>query len=278
MDEILGSMTVRERLAGLSLLILDMDGTVYLGNRPIGDMQGTLAALRERGIRLCYFTNNSSKTAADYREKLSSLGLYDERDTVYTSGMATITYLQREHKGRSVLLLATPSVREEFRAAGIPLVESPDADILVLAYDTTLTFPSLCLANEALLRGAHYIATHPDAVCPSEGAPLPDVGSFIELLATSSGRRPDLVIGKPNPMAAEEILRAVGVEKGAAAMVGDRLYTDIRFAKNAGIPGILVLSGETTEKMWRESELCPDLVLPDLSALPSLIPRRTDNF
>ena len=259
-------------LKKLSCLVLDMDGTVYLGNRPIGDMAGTLAALRRRGIRLCYFTNNSSKTAEDYVGKLKTLGLYDERDTVYTSGMATVSYLLAHYPGRSVYLLATPSVTETFREAGVPLVgEEEEADIVVLAYDTTLTFERLRRANELLSRGALYIATHPDLVCPTEDLPMPDVGSFIRLLEASSGRLPDLVIGKPNALAGEAILRAVGVTAEETAMVGDRLYTDIRFGNNAGFHSILVLSGETTEEMLKESDVCPELVLPDLHALRPLL-------
>ena len=100
---------------------------------------------------------------------------------------------------------------------------------------------------------------------------MPDVGSFIRLLEASSGRAPDLVIGKPNALAGEAILRAVGASVEETAMVGDRLYTDIRFGKNAGFHSILVLSGETTEEMLATSDVRPDLVLPDLHALLPLL-------
>ena len=107
----------------LKCLVLDMDGTIYLGNEPIGDMAGTLAYLRERGIRLCYFTNNSSKNAEDYVAKLTRLGLYDARDTVYTSAMATISYLSAHHPGKRVFLLSAPTVRKTFIEGGIPLTD-----------------------------------------------------------------------------------------------------------------------------------------------------------
>ena len=255
----------------LACLVLDMDGTVYRGNQPIGDMAGTLARLRDHGIRLCYFTNNSSKTPDDYVAKLTRLGLYDARDVVYTSAMATISYLQAHHAGKSVYLLATPTVTQSFADAGIPLVDTSDADIVLLAYDTTLTFEKLRVANEALVKGALYIATHPDFVCPTEDISMPDVGSFIKLLEASSGRVPDVVIGKPNALAGEAILRAVGVTKEQTAMVGDRIYTDIRFGLNAGFSAILVLSGETTEDILAKSDIEPTLVLPDLHALVPLL-------
>lgn len=256
---------------GLRCLVLDMDGTVYRGNVPIGDMAGTLSRLRDRGIRLCYFTNNSSKTPVDYVAKLSRLGLYDERDIVYTSAMATISYLHAHYEGKTVYLLSTPTVRESFVEGGIPLVDDNSADIVVLAYDTTLTFEKLRVANEALVKGATYIATHPDFVCPTEDISMPDVGSFIKLLEASSGRLPDFVIGKPNGLAGEAILRAVGVKAEECAMVGDRIYTDIRFGLNAGFHAILVLSGETTEEILAKSDVSPTLVLPDLHAILPLL-------
>ena len=258
-------------LKDLRCLVLDMDGTIYLGNRPIGDMAGTLAFLRERGIRLCYFTNNSSKNAEDYVKKLTALGLYDERDIVYTSAMATISYLRAHHPEKRVYLLSTPTVRETFLEGGIPLSDGEGADIVVLAYDTTLTFEKLRIANELLARGALYIATHPDLVCPTEDIPMPDVGSFIKLLEASSGRTPDLVIGKPNSLAGEAILRAVGTTAEETAMAGDRLYTDIRFGINAGFHSILVLSGETTAEMAAASDVHPELILPSLHALRELL-------
>ena len=257
-------------LQKLRCLVLDMDGTVYLGNRLIGEMDKTLAALREHGIRLCYFTNNSSKNAEDYAAKLTRLGLYDERDVVYTSAMATVSYLNAHYKGKSVYLLSTPTVRETFLEGGIPLVEE-NADIVVLAYDTTLTFEKLRVANEMLVRGSLYIATHPDFVCPTEDISMPDVGSFIKLLEASSGRVPDLVIGKPNSLAGEAIMAAVGTTKEETAMVGDRLYTDIRFGINAGFGTVLVLSGETTKDMLAASDITPSLVLPSLNDLPALL-------
>ena len=264
-----------EFLKSLECLVLDMDGTIYLGNKPIGDMAGTLAFLRDRGIRLCYFTNNSSKNAEDYVKKLTALGLYDARDIVYTSAMATVSYLNAHYPGKSVYLLSTPTVRETFREGGIPLVDGEGADIVVLAYDTTLTFEKLRVANELLVRGATYIATHPDLVCPTEDISMPDVGSFIKLLEASSGRVPDLIIGKPNALAGEAILRAVGTTADKTAMAGDRLYTDVRFGINAGFHAMLVLSGETTAEMAAASDVHPELILPSLHTLRELLSSET---
>lgn len=223
--------------------LLDMDGTVYLGERPIGDMAATLAAIRASGRKIVYCTNNSSKTAAEYAQKLKRLGLFVAEDFVYTSGMATVEYLQEKYPGRSVYLVGTDALKAEFAAAGIRLQE--DADICVLAYDTTLTYQKLVNANRLIAEGKVYIATHPDDVCPAEGVYPPDVGSFIRLLQTSSGRLPDVIVGKPYTVMGERLLARLHLPPEAVTMVGDRPHTDIRFGNNNRFNTILVLSGET---------------------------------
>ena len=214
-------------VARTQVFLLDMDGTVYIGDTPLSGMSGTLAAVRESGRRIVYCTNNSSRSRRQYAEKLRRLGLFDARDEVYTSGMAT-----------------AEALREDFEAAGVRLCEE-GADVCVLAYDTTLTFEKLRKINEYIVRGTPYIATHPDDVCPAEGVYPPDVGSFIRLLACSSGREPDVVCGKPNRVMGERLLARLSVPPAAVTMAGDRPHTDIRFANNNGFGSLLVLSGET---------------------------------
>lgn len=234
---------------GTRVFLLDMDGTVYVGDEPVGPMAKTLAAIRASGRRVVYCTNNSSKTAGEYVRKLRALGLYGEGDLVYTSGMATAEYLRRSFAGRRVYLVATDAVRAEFAAAGVPLCAEEEyavADAAVLAYDTTLTFAKLAKINELIVRGRPYIATHPDDVCPAKGVYPPDVGSFIRLLQCSSGRLPDVVCGKPYTVMGECLTARLGVPAACVTMAGDRPHTDIRFGNNNGFGTLLVLSGETS--------------------------------
>lgn len=224
--------------------LLDMDGTIYLGEWPIGDMANTLAAIRASGRKIVYCTNNSSKTAAEYAAKLRRIGLFGEADEVYTSGMATIEYIKEAYPGRSVYLVGTEALKEEFAAAGIRL-EEEDPALCVLAYDTTLTFQKLVNINRLIVEGKVYIATHPDDVCPAEGVYPPDVGSFIQLLRTSSGRLPDVIVGKPSTVMGERLTARLHLPPAAVTMVGDRPHTDIRFGNNNRFNTILVLSGET---------------------------------
>ncbi len=254
------------KLNEIKCMLLDMDGTIYLEDKPIGKMKETLAALRARGIRLIFLTNNSSKTERLYREKLMRLGLWDNRDAVYSSGMAACSYVKAHFPGKGVYLMGTEAMREYFRLEGVHLTEHA-ADVAVLAYDTELTYEKLVKLNYFLKKGAYYIATHPDVTCPAEEVFVPDVGSFLKLFEASAERLPDVIVGKPSPFMGEEILRMTGLQRSAIAMVGDRLNTDILFALNAGFHSVLVLSGETTADVLAASEIRPEVVLPDLNAI-----------
>ncbi len=226
------------------VFVLDMDGTVYIGDQLIGRMCETLSKIRRSGRKIVYCTNNSSKTAREYEEKLKRLGIWEREDLVYTSGMATVQYLQERYAGKRVYLVGTDALKEEFRSEGIALCEE-GADVCVLAYDTSLTFEKLVKINEYIVRKKPYIATHPDDVCPAPGVFAPDVGSFIALLKRSSGREPDVICGKPYTVMGKALCKRVREDASAITMVGDRPHTDIRFGNNNRFNTLLVLSGET---------------------------------
>lgn len=264
-------MNENARLAALvrdtQVFLLDMDGTVYIGDFLIGEMKHTLAAFRNAGKKIVYCTNNSSKTAAEYEKKLQRLGIWSEQDLVYTSGMATAEYLSSAYPHKKVYLVGTDALKREFASYGVELCEK-GAEVCVLAYDTSLTYAKLCAINECIVRGLPYIATHPDDVCPAQGVYPPDVGSFISLLKTSSGREPDVICGKPYRVMGERLCARLGVSAARVTMAGDRPHTDIRFGNNNGFATLLVLSGETDAKKAAslpESDR-PTLVIPDLNA------------
>ena len=258
-------MTTQELLQATDAFLFDLDGTVYLDETPIGNVKKTLAALRKMGKRIVFLTNNSSKTEEEYRQKLTRIGLWGEGDLVYTSAMATAEYVAARFPHKRVYLLATDAVKEEFSRT-VPLVEEAP-DVVILAYDTTLTFAKMKRFNEFLAGGAVFLATHPDAVCPTAGVSMPDVGAFLQLFYTSSGRRPDLIVGKPGTAMGEGLERRLGIPRARMCMTGDRMHTDIRFGNNCGMHTVLVLSGETTEETMKNFPDRPDLVLPDVNAL-----------
>ena len=169
------------------VFLLDMDGTIYLDSTPIGDMINTLKSIRQAGKKIVYFTNNSSKTVDEYENKLKTIGFWEDGDEVYSSGVATIWYLKKYYPNKRVYLLGTDALIKTFKDNGI-IIDNENPEIAVLAYDTTIDFSKIKLFNEFLVKGATYIATHPDMVCPTKDIFMPDVGSFIKMFEGSSGR------------------------------------------------------------------------------------------
>lgn len=163
-------MTIEALLKKTNLFLLDMDGTLYIDDIPIGAVRETLARLRGAGKRLVYCTNNSSKTPEEYRAKLERIGLWGEGDFVYTSGIAAAEYLKKHYAGKSVYLAGREALKEDFAARGIRLTEEKP-DVCVLAYDTALTFEKLVKLNEFLVGGSFYVATHPTSSVPLCPAP-----------------------------------------------------------------------------------------------------------
>lgn len=246
-----------KKIEEIGCFLLDMDGTIYLGNRLIEGALTFLDTLKQQKKRFIFLTNNSSKGKKAYTEKLHRLGIKVTDEDVYSSGDATIHYLNKIKKNARVFLLGTPALEEDFIKTGFQLVKERDEtiDFVVLGFDTTLTYEKLWIACDYIKSGVKYIATHGDLVCPLEdNKTMPDAGAMIELIYAATGRRPK-IIGKPELTMVEAISEVYGIEKEALAMVGDRLYTDIKMGQVADITSILVYSGETTREMYKSSEI-----------------------
>lgn len=257
-------------LKNVKYFLLDMDGTVYLGDKLIGDTDKTLDVVRSAGKKIIYLTNNSSKSAEEYVEKLRRLNLFREEDEVYTSGMAAAEFLARERKGKTVNLLGVDTLKADFEKKGIVLTDK-NPEICVLAYDTELTYKKLCSFTDGLFGGAEYIATHPDTVCPASPYFLPDAGSFISMIRTAVGREPSIVVGKPETGMGAELKSRYNAINDDFLMVGDRLYTDIAFGVNCGFHSLLVLSGESTLQDEKKADKKPEFILEDLNEITSYL-------
>ncbi len=258
------------KINDIQLYLFDLDGTIYHDGELIGDAKNTLRALREGGAKIVYLTNNSSCAKDCYEEKLTNIGIFDERDTVYSSLDCAVDFFTRNRAGKKVYAVASEEVRSFLKNKGIALVDdghAKEADIILLTFDKELSYEKIVLANELMVLGKEYISTHPDFVCPTKGISVPDAGSFIEMFKASSGRSPDIILGKPYTFMADFLVDRMGIPGKRTAMVGDRLYTDIQFGVNAGIKTILVLSGETTLEQYEKSGVKVDLVLTDINSL-----------
>ena len=256
---------LNEVVKNAEFFLLDMDGTVYLGDGLIGEMDKTLDALRSRGKRIVYLTNNSSKSKEKYIEKLKRIGLFSSQDVMYTSGIAAAEYLRDKFPSKKVYLLGTDDLKKEFTEIGVNLVEDEMPDVCVLAYDTELTYEKLCKFVTYIKKGAYYIATHPDVNCPHPDVFVPDAGAFIKLIEASTGLLPTEIIGKPFDGMGKNIMRRFEKTCDKFIMVGDRLHTDIAFGNNCGFNTILVLSGESTVSDIGKTEGKPDFILNSLN-------------
>lgn len=242
--------------------MLDMDGTLYLGEKAFDFTGELLSRIKIRGKRYLLMTNNSAKSAAEYVKKLKKLGITVTEEEVITSAQATAYYLKLHHRGARLYVCGTHSLKEELRKEGFEVTEELDkVDCIIVGNDIELTFQKLIDVCRLLCaRNLPYIATHPDLICPTEFGNVPDCGSICDMIYNATGRRP-LIIGKPETLLPELALKRVGCRKEDAVLVGDRLYTDIRSGLKAGITSVLVLSGETTKEMLKSSEDIPHIVL-----------------
>lgn len=256
-------------LKDIKCFLLDMDGTFYLGNRLFDGSLEFLDMLEENDRTFLFLTNNSSKSSSAYKEKLANLGCKVEEDKVFTSGEATTIYLRKRKNGAKVFLLGTPYLEEEFQQKGFRLVKDRNEtpDYVVLGFDTTITYDKLWMACDFIRDGVEYIATHPDFNCPlEEGKFMPDAGAIIKMIEASTDKLP-IIIGKPHEYIIEAITEKYKLQRSEIAMVGDRLYTDIKLGINTGITSILVLSGETTDELYKKSEIKADYVFPSIKEL-----------
>ena len=275
----ISEQTLLRRCARIRHIALDMDGTIYMGNSLFPWTKPFLAELTELGIGYTFLTNNPTRSAADYIAKLGRLGIEAEPEQMYTSSMATIDYLRAHYPAvRRIFLLGTPSMQEEFVRAGYTLTAEDAADrpdLLVVAFDTTLSYTRLCRAAWwASMPEIPYIATNPDRVCPTdEDTILVDCGSIQKAIEGASGRKADVVIGKPNPGMLWCIRDKYGLQSDEVAMIGDRIYTDVAAGRNAGGLGILVLSGETSLETAMASDPVPELTAADISVVGELLRR-----
>lgn len=268
--------TLSARLRSIKHVALDMDGTIYMGNTLFPWTTDFLNGLRERGIGYSFLTNNPSKSISDYLGKLAGMGIEAGREEMYTTALATIDYIRSHYpEAKKLFLLGTPSMVAEFEAAGFEsLPDSSEArpDVLVVAFDLTLAYDRLCRAAWWASQGVPYVATNPDRVCPTDQpVVLVDCGSICKCIEHATGRRPDITLGKPDPNMLSGIMERHNLRPDQIAMVGDRIYTDVAMAHNAGAFGVLVLSGETTAESAAGAEPQPDLIVESLAGFGELL-------
>jgi len=250
-------------LSNMRLFLFDMDGTLYLGEKIFDFTVDLLETIRTAGGKYLFMTNNSSKSVEDYIMKLAKLGIPAVREDFMTSSQATAYYLHKHHEGQTLYVCGTESLKKELRQEGFTVTTEIDrVECVVMGFDTELTFQKLRDVSYLLQtrKDIPYIATNPDLVCPTEFGSVPDCGSICAAIKNATGREP-VVIGKPAALMPQLAMERLGIPREQTCVVGDRIYTDVKSGLNAGITGILVMSGETTPEILAQSPDKPHLVL-----------------
>ena len=261
----MGDYNISPSLDGLQAIFLDLDGTIYLGGKLIPGALDFLGRCGERGVSRFFLSNNSSRSTLQYREKLSAFGIEVKEDEILLSTHDLLSWLNKNNIEQTYVV-GTKGMCSMLEAVGIN-TSSSNPQYVVLGYDTEITYEKLVIASEYLHRGIPLVASHPDIVCPSEGGGLPDVGAFLDLFKATTGVGPVHICGKPNPEMILHKIEELGFDPGRCAMVGDRLYTDMKMAIDSGVISILVLSGEATKEDVVGFGGGIDLVVDSINAL-----------
>jgi HAD superfamily hydrolase (TIGR01450 family) len=249
--------------------VLDLDGTVYLGEELLPGAAEVVRDLRATGAEVVFVTNRPLQTAADYAEKLTRLGIPTRRDEVVTALDALVHYLREHHAGETLMPVAELLVHRVLGEAGFALTGDPRAaDLVVLSFDRTFDYAKLLAAYRAVTQGgAAIVATNPDPYCPTPDGGLPDCGAILAALEACTGARAEAVVGKPSSHMAATFLDRLHVPAADVAVVGDRLLTDVQMGQSLCMVGILVLSGATTLEAIPDSAVQPDYVLSGIHEL-----------
>lgn len=261
---------IREKLVGVKCFILDMDGTFYLSDRLLDGSIKFIDTVKAKGKDYRFYTNNSSKNAAVYEEKLRGMGCPPHFGNVLISNEVLLDYLKKNTEHQTFFVLGTDYLKADFTKAGYTLTEEkPDA--VIIGFDTSLTYDRLTAACNLIKNGVPVYGVNTDYVCPLDGGGfLPDCGSISELIYASTGVRYEF-FGKPSRHTFEYVLEKTGYQAEEIAFVGDRLYTDIAIANGTKALSVLVLTGETDSEMLLTSKEKPDVICAELSALTGLL-------
>lgn len=250
--------------------LLDMDGTFYLGENILPGSLDFIRKVEQTGRDFLFLTNNSSHNADYYVARLGRMGLTVGREKILTSGQATAMKAVQLYPGQRAFVLGNHYLLDELAEGGVE-IDQEHPDYVIIGYDTTLDYKKMTAVCDWVRAGLPYVATHPDFNCPTETGFAPDIGAIIAFIEASTGRRPDLIVGKPYPGIVEAALKRTGLRNSQLAMVGDRLYTDVETGLKNGMTAILVLSGETTPEMAAQSPTRPHLTFGRLADMIPLL-------
>ena len=255
--------------------IFDLDGTVYLSDRLIPGADRAIRFIRGKGRKVVFLSNKPLQTREDYAAKLTRLGIPTRPDEVLNSSSVMTHYLKKNAPRARLFAIGEPPFLDELKRAGFVLTDSPpEIDYVVAAFDRTFDYQKLNTAFQAIKLGAHFVATNPDRTCPVEGGEIPDCAAIIAAIEAVTLKKVEVVVGKPSPIMVEAVLDALALKADECVLIGDRLETDIKMAKESGMAAGFVLTGVTDEKTLRASKgtpLQPDFIFQSIADVENLL-------
>lgn len=257
------------------LIVFDLDGVIYRGNKLLPHSKKTLKFLRNKNYKIFFLTNNSTKTRYQYQEKLNSLGIETNQDEIMTSAYGTALYFKENKiKKANVFVVGGDGIKKELEEIGMKVFKDTEKfninkiEYVVVGLDVNFNFNKLFLAQQAILKGAKFIATNYDATYPTEKGIMPGGGSIVKAIETAASVKP-LVIGKPKTYTLKAILKITNTSPENTFLVGDRIETDILLGKKLKIKTFLVLTGVTKKEDLKKNkkENMPDYIIENLKEL-----------
>lgn len=259
----------KDVLRKIKCFILDLDGTVYLGDRILEGSINFLKELEKSNIAFKFFTNNSSKNAKFYINRIKKMGYNLSDDMMLISNHVIISYIKENMPNKKVFILGNEYLKNDFLDANINVV-TDDADIVVVGFDTSLVYENVSKACDFIRNGALFLGVNPDFNCPTEDGFIPDCGSICAMITASTGVLPEF-FGKPSYHTLEYVLKDTGFKEEEIAFVGDRLYTDIAIGRGNASVTILVLSGEAKLEDLIKSTVQPTLIFDSLGGVRNVL-------
>jgi NagD protein len=255
--------------------IFDLDGTVYVSDQLIPDADRVIRLIRGRGRKVVFLSNKPIQTREDYASKLTRLGIPTQPDEVINSTFVMTNYLKKiAPQARLFVVGETPFI-EELRRAGFKITDEPkQIEYVVVAFDRTFDYGKLNIAFQAIKLGAHFVATNPDRACPVEGGEIPDCAGMIAAIEAVTEKKVEVIVGKPSPLMIQTVLDALGLRPEDCILIGDRIETDIKMGKEAGIATGIVLTGVTDEealKKIKHTPAQPDFIFQSIADVESLL-------
>lgn len=256
--------------SNIKALILDMDGVLWKGDAPIGDLPGTFKRIRERGLKFVFATNNGTKTPEEYRKKLRSLGVDVEPEQVVTSALGIAFLLAQKHpRGTKIFMIGEDGIRAALEEKGFEVLSvenAPQAEAVVMGIDRGINFQKVAEATLLVRAGVPFYTTNTDRTFPTPRGEIPGSGSWLAVVTSATGVQP-VVAGKPFPYLMELALKRLGTSRADTLVVGDRLETDIAAGQAVGCPTALVLSGVSSRAEAEAWKPAPTLMAENLETL-----------